>query len=91
MFIMTDPTFSKAGLRDRHAREGDIRRAMISDRLITGRLPRALRQALAPTRIGRYDKGKLSWRLSFLVILVSSLALWAAIGEGIAVLIRIRL
>ena len=61
---------------------------MIPDRLTTGRLFWAPRRVRAATQAGRSDKDKLSWRLSLLVILVLSLALWAAIWEGVATLLR---
>jgi hypothetical protein len=64
---------------------------MIPDPLTTGRLFWASRRASVPTQMRRFDKDKLSWRLSLLVILVLSLALWAAILEGVSALLQSRL
>jgi hypothetical protein len=61
------------------------------DRLTTGQPFWTWRRASTPVQTGRSDKDKLSWRLSLLVILGLSLALWVAIGAGIAVLMRSRL
>ncbi|HZU89445.1 MAG TPA: hypothetical protein VE993_09325 [Stellaceae bacterium] len=64
---------------------------MLPDPPTTGRLFWAWRRtsdASHPAPIQRFDQNKLSWRLSFLVILVLSLALWAAIWEGVAALVR---
>lgn len=61
---------------------------MIPDRLTTGRLFWTSRRVRAPAQTGRFDKDKLSWRLSLLVILVLSLALWAALWEGVATLLK---
>jgi hypothetical protein len=83
---------SEAGLRDRQAREGGARRSMIPDPLATGRPLWGSRRACAPVqiRMRRLVKDKLSWRLSLLVILVLSLALWAAILEGVSALLQSR-
>jgi hypothetical protein len=64
---------------------------MMFDRLITKQQFCTLRQASTPAQTERFDKDKLSWRLSLLVILGLSLALWAAIWEGADMLVRSRL
>lgn len=61
---------------------------MMPGRLSTGRPLWTSRRAAAPAQAGRRDKGKLSWRLSFLLILALSLALWAGIWEGAAALLQ---
>ncbi|MGH7099050.1 MAG: hypothetical protein ACREE4_15505 [Stellaceae bacterium] len=63
---------------------------MITDPLTTGRLSGAARRVSVRPQIGRLDKDRLSWRLSLLVILVLSLALWAGIWVGVEALLHSR-
>jgi hypothetical protein len=66
---------------------------MMPDHPITRRPFWALRRpsiGSPAAQIRSFDQNKLSWRLSFLIILVLSLALWAAIWEGVSVLVRNR-
>jgi hypothetical protein len=66
---------------------------MMPDHLMTRRRFWALRRpsiGLPSAQICSFDQNKLSWRLSFLIILVLSLALWAAIREGVSVPVRNR-
>lgn len=63
---------------------------MIPDPLTTGRLFWTARRVSAHPQSRRFDKDKLSWRLSLLVILVLSLALWAALWAGVEALLQSR-
>lgn len=88
--MMIDFSLPEAGQSDRPPRKGSTWRAMIPDPLTTGRLFWTARRFSTRTQIERSDKDKLSWRLSLLIILALSLALWGALWAGAEALLQSR-